>query len=128
MAVDILRHEKDIIAHGNLKNIETVKQQLTSNAPKTPPKNVSTPPQQRMQQRQPQQRTNYRRSKSIETTEDLPQPQPIDTLNIYQPTWAIKARVTLKGAIRTWKKPTSEGKLCSINLLDEQVCYFEKTC
>lgn len=44
---------------------------------------------------------------------------PIDMLSPYTHKWTIKARVTSKSDIRTWHKPTGEGKLFSVNLLDE---------
>ncbi|GJC79404.1 replication factor A protein 1 [Colletotrichum liriopes] len=37
----------------------------------------------------------------------------------YAHKWTIKARVTQKSDIRTWHKPSGEGKLFSVNLLDE---------
>ena len=33
--------------------------------------------------------------------------------------WTIKARVTSKSAVRTWSNSRGEGKLFSINLLDD---------
>lgn len=44
---------------------------------------------------------------------------PIESLSPYAHKWTIKARVTHKSDIRTWHKPNSEGKLFSVNLLDE---------
>lgn len=44
---------------------------------------------------------------------------PIEGLSPYAHKWTIKARVTNKSEIRTWQKATSEGKLFSVNLLDE---------
>lgn len=44
---------------------------------------------------------------------------PIEGLSPYAHKWTIKARVTAKSDIRTWQKPNSEGKLFSVNLLDE---------
>lgn len=35
--------------------------------------------------------------------------------------WVIKARVTQKSEIRTWANQRSEGKLFSVNLLDQTV-------
>jgi replication factor A1 len=43
----------------------------------------------------------------------------IDSLSPYAPKWTIKARVTAKSDIKTWHKATTEGKLFSVNLLDE---------
>lgn len=44
---------------------------------------------------------------------------PIEGLSPYSRAWTIKARVTQKSQIRTWHKSNSEGKLFSVNLLDE---------
>lgn len=44
---------------------------------------------------------------------------PIEALSPYAHKWTIKARVTNKSEIRTWHKQSGEGKLFSINLLDE---------
>ncbi|KAL2758635.1 hypothetical protein ACRALDRAFT_1068902 [Sodiomyces alcalophilus JCM 7366] len=44
---------------------------------------------------------------------------PIEALSPYAHKWTIKARVSQKGDIRTWHKPSGEGKLFSVNLLDE---------
>ncbi|KAK2625228.1 hypothetical protein QTJ16_005597 [Diplocarpon rosae] len=44
---------------------------------------------------------------------------PIEGLSPYAHKWTIKARVTQKSDIKTWHKQNSEGKLFSVNLLDE---------
>ncbi|EAQ92381.1 hypothetical protein CHGG_00616 [Chaetomium globosum CBS 148.51] len=44
---------------------------------------------------------------------------PIEAVSPYVNKWTIKARVTTKSYIGTWKRPTSEGKLFSVNFLDE---------
>lgn len=44
---------------------------------------------------------------------------PIEALSPYAHKWTIKARVTNKSEIKTWHKQNSEGKLFSVNLLDE---------
>jgi replication factor A1 len=44
---------------------------------------------------------------------------PIESLSPYAHKWTIKARVTNKSDIRTWHKQSGEGKLFSVNLLDE---------
>jgi len=44
---------------------------------------------------------------------------PIEGLSPYAHKWTIKARVTSKSDIRTWNKASGEGKLFSVNLLDE---------
>ncbi|GAA5996274.1 replication factor A subunit protein RFA1 [Rhodotorula paludigena] len=44
---------------------------------------------------------------------------PIESLSPYQNKWTIKARVTSKSDIRHWTNQRGEGKLFSVNLLDE---------
>jgi replication factor A1 len=44
---------------------------------------------------------------------------PIEGLSPYAHKWTIKARVTAKSEIKTWSKPSGEGKLFTVNLLDE---------
>ncbi|KAG0411480.1 hypothetical protein HPB47_011397 [Ixodes persulcatus] len=44
---------------------------------------------------------------------------PICSLTPYQNKWTIRARVTNKSAIRTWNNARGEGKLFSMDLLDE---------
>jgi replication factor A1 len=44
---------------------------------------------------------------------------PIEALSPYAHKWTIKARVTMRGDIKTWHNANGEGKLFSVNLLDE---------
>jgi replication factor A1 len=44
---------------------------------------------------------------------------PIEGLSPYAHKWTIRARVTYKSDIKTWHKASGEGKLFSVNLLDE---------
>ena len=44
---------------------------------------------------------------------------PIESLSPFAHKWTIKARVSQKSDIKTWHKATGEGKLFSVNLLDE---------
>merc|ERR1719502_1039370 len=43
---------------------------------------------------------------------------PISELSAYQSKWVIKARVTNKAQLRTFKKGNGEGKVFSVDLLD----------
>ncbi|TNY19811.1 hypothetical protein DMC30DRAFT_417560 [Rhodotorula diobovata] len=44
---------------------------------------------------------------------------PIESLSPYQNKWTIRARVTSKSDIRHWSNSRGDGKLFSVNLLDE---------
>ncbi|KAK3501729.1 putative single-stranded DNA-binding protein 68k chain [Neurospora crassa] len=44
---------------------------------------------------------------------------PIEGLSPFSHKWTIKARVTSKSDIKTWHKASGEGKLFSVNFLDE---------
>ncbi|KAK6197094.1 DNA replication factor A [Scheffersomyces amazonensis] len=44
---------------------------------------------------------------------------PIDNISPYRNFWTIKARVSYKGDLRTWQNKNNEGKLFSVNFLDE---------
>lgn len=44
---------------------------------------------------------------------------PISSLTPYQNKWVIKVRVQSKSAIRTWNNAKGEGKLFSMDLMDE---------
>jgi replication factor A1 len=57
---------------------------------------------------------------------------PIASITPYQNKWTIKARVTSKGDIRTWNKPSGSGKLFSMDLTDNsgeiRVTAFKEQC
>ncbi|GFF51991.1 replication factor A protein 1 [Aspergillus lentulus] len=44
---------------------------------------------------------------------------PIEAISPYSHKWTIKARCTSKSAIKTWHNRNSEGRLFSVNLLDD---------
>ncbi|CUA67759.1 Replication factor A protein 1 [Rhizoctonia solani] len=60
---------------------------------------------------------------SAAATNTLPQGfaplHPIEALSPYSQRWTIRARVTQKSDIRTWSNQRGEGKLFSVNLMDE---------
>merc|ERR1719320_56783 len=45
---------------------------------------------------------------------------PVKSVNPFMRDFTIKARVTSKSSVRTWKKPSSEGKLFNVNLMDAE--------
>lgn len=57
---------------------------------------------------------------------------PIEALSPYSHKWTIKARCTNKSTIRTWHNRNGEGKLFSVNLLDEsgeiKATMFQEQC
>ncbi|KAE9529604.1 hypothetical protein AGLY_011700 [Aphis glycines] len=50
---------------------------------------------------------------------DVSNIHPINSLSPYQNKWTIRARVVNKASIRTWNNQRGEGKLFSMDLLDE---------
>ena len=71
------------------------------------------PAQQQNQQQSLPSRTNANTSASHANI------YPIEALSPYAHKWTIKARCTSKPPIRTWHNKNGEGKLFSVNLLDE---------
>ncbi|KAF2734725.1 replication protein-like protein A 70 kDa DNA-binding subunit [Polyplosphaeria fusca] len=53
------------------------------------------------------------------STSAHPHLYPIESLSPYAHKWTIRARCTNKGDIKTWHNARGEGKLFSVNLLDE---------
>lgn len=53
---------------------------------------------------------------------------PISRLNPFQGRWTIKARVSLKGELRTYKNPKGEGKIFSFDLMDSEGGQIRVTC
>ncbi|KAJ2650113.1 Replication factor A protein 1 [Coemansia sp. RSA 1250] len=107
-------------------------------APQQPQQQQSAyqpPPQPQPQQQQQQQ--NYGNSSFMSRVEEskpnaysggamapvhtgnAPILHPIKDLNPYHNRWTIRARVTQKSAIKSWNKPNSQGRLFSVNLLDD---------
>ncbi|KAH0947912.1 hypothetical protein HN011_011695 [Eciton burchellii] len=60
-----------------------------------------------------------RKSTSSNNTSSDIATTPIAALSPYQNRWVIKVRVTSKSAIRTWSNSRGEGKLFSMDLIDE---------
>lgn len=73
-------------------------------------------PQQQPQQQPPQRNLPSRTNAPANGHSNL---YPIEALSPYQHKWTIKARVTHKGDIKTWQNQKGEGKLFSVNFLDE---------
>ncbi|ORZ17202.1 hypothetical protein BCR42DRAFT_374342 [Absidia repens] len=87
------------------------------------PAKQSAAPQQQQQQQQAQPLFMQSSGSSYATNSVNKQLEaslfPIKGLNPYQNKWVIKARVTQKSDIKTWSNARSEGKLFSVNLLDQ---------
>ncbi|XP_014241853.1 replication protein A 70 kDa DNA-binding subunit [Cimex lectularius] len=56
---------------------------------------------------------------TVYNTPSATRTHPIVSLSPYQNNWVIKARVMSKSPMRTWSNAKSEGKLFSIDLIDE---------
>jgi replication factor A1 len=71
------------------------------------------------QQSEPQQHQSLPQRSGPSSSASHSNIYPIEALSPYAHKWTIKARVTSKSDIKTWSKASSEGKLFSVNLLDE---------
>lgn len=56
---------------------------------------------------------------SNQSTSTHPHLYPIESLSPYAHKWTIRARCTFKGDMKTWHNAKGEGKLFSVNLLDD---------
>ena len=64
--------------------------------------------------------TQNRQGRSTQPIEpSMAHVHPIESISPYAQKWTIKARVTNKSDIKTWHNKNGEGKLFSVNLLDE---------
>ena len=70
------------------------------------------------QQQQPQQQKSLP-SRSSGSSASHANIYPIEALSPYAHKWSIKARCTSKSDVKTWHNKNGEGKLFSVNLLDE---------
>lgn len=71
------------------------------------------------QQQQPQQQQRSLPSRANNSTSSHGNIYPIEALSPYAHRWTIKARCTHKGDIKTWHNKNGEGKLFSVNFLDD---------
>ncbi|OAX85193.1 hypothetical protein ACJ72_00422 [Emergomyces africanus] len=69
--------------------------------------------------RGPQQEPQQPAHRSSASTTAYANIYPIEALSPYSHKWTIKARCTNKSAIKTWHNKNGEGKLFSVNLLDD---------
>lgn len=67
----------------------------------------------------PPPRTQKPQTSMNDTVFDTRVTLPISGLSPYQNKWVIKARVTAKGPMRSWSNAKGEGKLFSMDLMDE---------
>ena len=68
------------------------------------------------QQQQPRSMPSHTKAPSSSAHANI---YPIEALSPYSHKWTIKARCTTKSDIKTWHNRNGEGKLFSVNLLDE---------
>lgn len=63
--------------------------------------------------------TNHNNNNTMDQSINAGLTHPIASLSPYQNKWVIKARVMSKSPIRTWSNAKGEGKLFSIDLMDD---------
>ncbi|KAH8395752.1 hypothetical protein KR215_000413, partial [Drosophila sulfurigaster] len=79
----------------------------------------AAPPAIKKEQSYKNHNNNNTMESSMNSTLNTGLTHPIASLSPYQNKWVIKARVTSKTAIRTWSNARGEGKLFSMDLMDE---------
>lgn len=87
------------------------------NRPAQPAEQAQPPPQ--AQPAQQAQQRSLPVHQSNPTTSAHPHLYPIESLSPYAHKWTIRARCTHKGDMKTWHNAKGEGKLFSVNLLDD---------
>lgn len=125
--IEVLEEYGEVEKLGNPVALEVVKIEDSSTAsapaPQAQPAAISgnqfygNKPQQQQQQQAPQRQLPTRASGA-----SGPQSgniYPIEALSPYQGKWTIKARCSHKGPIKTWHNKNGEGKLFSVNFIDE---------
>ncbi|XP_051153534.1 replication protein A 70 kDa DNA-binding subunit-like [Leptopilina boulardi] len=83
--------------------------------------NTGTKVESGQSEQKPTLKPNVIQNSSMSTTSDPSQlnTSPISSLSPYQNRWVIKVRVSNKSDIRTWSNSRGEGKLFSMDLVDE---------
>ncbi|PVI00108.1 replication protein-like protein A 70 kDa DNA-binding subunit [Periconia macrospinosa] len=80
---------------------------------------AQAPQQQQQRQQQQQQQRSIPVHQSNPTATSHMHLYPIESINMFITKWTIRARCTYKSDMRTWHNARGEGKLFSVNLLDE---------
>jgi len=119
LSLDIVSGPLDAVV-GNPQSVDQATSQRTA-APVPQPQSRPQP----VQQRQPQQQARLpvqqqTRLSAPSTNSQSRNIFPIASLNPYQNKWTIKARVTKKTPMRSWKNDRGEGRLFSVDLVDNQ--------
>ncbi|XP_030369823.1 replication protein A 70 kDa DNA-binding subunit [Scaptodrosophila lebanonensis] len=96
----------------------TYENALKNGAQSKPLASSSAPVQQNKPEKKPM-LYNNNNNNTLNSSINAGLTSPIASLSPYQNKWAIKARVTSKSAIRTWSNARGEGKLFSMDLMDE---------
>ena len=116
---------------GNPQNIEQLSQTKSAVQVQAKPQ-PNNPPQNNQQQKlQPKPQQTIQQRNTMNTPSNSTQSKnifPIHSLNPYQKKWTIKARVTRKGEMKTWKNKNGEGQLFSVDFVDSQGGEIRATC
>ncbi|KAF1979537.1 replication protein-like protein A 70 kDa DNA-binding subunit [Bimuria novae-zelandiae CBS 107.79] len=124
MELDVLEEYGESEKFGQPEALETVKSEPQPAAISGNNFYGSRPAQPQPQQ-QPQQQAPQQQQRSLpvhqnnQGTSTHPHLYPIEGLSPYAQKWTIRARCTSKSDIKTWHNQKGEGKLFSVNLLDD---------
>jgi replication factor A1 len=120
--LNLYQKKTDELANNNNNNntVSAPPPAPASNTPTpTPPPSTSSSSSAHTTTNSNLQQKDIKQSNPVSKNKDKSIKDTINDISPYNNDWTIKARVSYKSDLRTWKKTGNEGKLFSVNLMDE---------